>query len=100
MKRLKVQTKLRELSSVGSEHLPYKQRVDGSNPSVPTENQRVTTHKVVTLFYLLNERFFFNLFFYRFNNLFTQNGFYFGQRFNGEVVSTCHPFTYLAFAFV
>ena len=26
-----------ELSSVGSEHLPYKQRVDGSNPSVPTK---------------------------------------------------------------
>ncbi len=26
----------RELSSAGSEHLPYKQRVAGSNPAVPT----------------------------------------------------------------
>ena len=32
-----------ELSSVGSERLPYKQRVGGSNPSAPTtENQRLT----------------------------------------------------------
>ncbi len=30
---------LRELSSAGSEHLPYKQRVGGSNPSAPTEKQ-------------------------------------------------------------
>ena len=30
-------------SSAGSEHLPYKQRVGGSNPSTPTsENQAVT----------------------------------------------------------
>ncbi len=28
--------KLRELSSAGSEHLPYKQRVTGSNPVAPT----------------------------------------------------------------
>jgi hypothetical protein len=28
--------KERELSSVGSEHLPYKQRVAGSSPAVPT----------------------------------------------------------------
>ena len=27
----------RELSSVGSEHLPYKQRVTGSNPVAPTK---------------------------------------------------------------
>ena len=27
---------IRELSSAGSEHLPYKQRVGGSNPSAPT----------------------------------------------------------------
>jgi hypothetical protein len=27
---------MRELSSAGSEHLPYKQRVTGSNPVVPT----------------------------------------------------------------
>ena len=32
-----------ELSSAGSERLPYKQRVGGSNPSAPTtENQEVT----------------------------------------------------------
>ena len=29
--------KNRELSSAGSEHLPYKQRVGGSNPSAPTK---------------------------------------------------------------
>ena len=29
--------KLRAFSSAGSEHLPYKQRVGGSNPSTPTE---------------------------------------------------------------
>ena len=28
--------KLRALSSAGLEHLPYKQRVGGSNPSAPT----------------------------------------------------------------
>jgi hypothetical protein len=27
----------RELSSAGSEHLPYKQRVGGSNPTAPTK---------------------------------------------------------------
>ncbi len=27
----------RELSSAGSEHLPYKQRVTGSNPVAPTQ---------------------------------------------------------------
>ncbi len=30
----------RELSSAGSEHLPYKQRVGGSNPSAPTSKLR------------------------------------------------------------
>ncbi len=30
-------TMLRELSSVGSERLPYKQRVGGSTPSAPTK---------------------------------------------------------------
>lgn len=29
----------RELSSAGSEHLPYKQRVGGSNPSAPTKKK-------------------------------------------------------------
>ena len=28
--------KMRAFSSAGSEHLPYKQRVGGSNPSTPT----------------------------------------------------------------
>ena len=30
----------RALSSVGSERLPYKQRVGGSNPSAPTKQSR------------------------------------------------------------
>jgi hypothetical protein len=30
----------REFSSAGSEHLPYKQRVGGSNPSTPTGGLR------------------------------------------------------------
>jgi hypothetical protein len=29
---------IREFSSVGSEHLPYKQRVGGSRPSTPTKD--------------------------------------------------------------
>jgi hypothetical protein len=32
----------RELSSVGSEHLPYMQRVIGSIPKIPTKHQPVT----------------------------------------------------------
>jgi len=32
--------------------MAYKQRVDGSNPSVPIDNQRVATVKVAALFYL------------------------------------------------
>ncbi len=31
---------MRALSSVGSERLPYKQRVGGSNPSAPTSSFR------------------------------------------------------------
>ena len=30
----------REFSSAGSEHLPYKQRVGGSNPSTPTKQKQ------------------------------------------------------------
>ena len=30
----------RAFSSVGLEHLPYKQRVGGSNPSTPTNKKR------------------------------------------------------------
>ena len=41
------------ISSVGSEHLPYKQRVGGSTPSSPTvENQRV--RQCLALFYFTN----------------------------------------------
>jgi hypothetical protein len=36
-----------EFSSAGSEHLPYKQRVGGSNPSTPTKS---STYKVLFLF--------------------------------------------------
>ncbi len=32
------------LSSAGSEHLPYKQRVGGSNPSAPTTFQTISFH--------------------------------------------------------
>ncbi len=39
----------RELSSVGSEHLPYKQRVTGSNPVAPTDQNPAT--KVVGFFH-------------------------------------------------
>ena len=33
----------REYSSVGSEHLPYKQRVIGSNPITPTKTSKPLT---------------------------------------------------------
>ena len=35
----------RAFSSAGSEHLPYKQRVGGSNPSTPTEDIFKRKHK-------------------------------------------------------
>ena len=39
-----IEKSMRAFSSAGSEHLPYKQRVGGSNPSTPTtENQGVTS---------------------------------------------------------
>jgi hypothetical protein len=41
-----------ELSSAGSEHLPYKQGVAGSNPAVPTDLQTVTKVKLVTVFFI------------------------------------------------
>jgi hypothetical protein len=41
----------REHSSAGSEHLPYKQRVRGSNPCAPTEIKKGLT-MMETLFYL------------------------------------------------
>jgi hypothetical protein len=42
--------KERALSSVGSEHLPYKQRVVGSNPTVPTRGKLINQ---LPSFYLL-----------------------------------------------
>jgi hypothetical protein len=33
---------IRAISSAGSEHLPYKQRVGGSNPSSPTRKKDVS----------------------------------------------------------
>ena len=39
----------REFSSAGSEHLPYKQRVGGSNPSTPT----TISHSVLSGFFVL-----------------------------------------------
>ena len=36
LKRLFVNKKIRAISSAGSEHLVYTQRVGGSNPSSPT----------------------------------------------------------------
>ena len=35
--QIKINLDFRAFSSAGSEHLPYKQRVGGSNPSTPTE---------------------------------------------------------------
>ena len=35
----------RAFSSAGSEHLPYKQRVGGSNPSTPTRNNESLGNK-------------------------------------------------------
>ena len=44
-----VRIKKREFSSVGLEHLPYKQRVGGSTPSTPTKCKRF--HENGTFFY-------------------------------------------------
>ena len=40
----------RELSSVGLERLPYKQRVGGSPPSAPTKNEVDFTVSLVFIF--------------------------------------------------
>ncbi len=52
----------RELSSAGSEHLPYKQGVTGSNPVVPTNEKRVILQKVILLFFWLIVYYFYILF--------------------------------------
>ena len=44
------QTAPRELSSAGSERLPYKQRVGGSNPSAPTTSAKTTYGNVSRFF--------------------------------------------------
>ena len=41
---------LGELSSAGSERLPYKQRVGGSNPSAPTTSSKTTYGNVSRFF--------------------------------------------------
>ena len=41
--------KQRAFSSAGSEHLPYKQRVGGSNPSTPTKRDSTTKSRVFFL---------------------------------------------------
>ena len=43
-----------ELSSAGSEHLPYKQRVGGSNPSAPTKKRKAATE--VAAFFIMSFR--------------------------------------------
>ncbi len=41
----------RALSSAGSEHLPYKQRVGGSNPSAPTKQSSYNNIVVAFVLY-------------------------------------------------
>ena len=43
--------KVWEFSSAGSEHLPYKQRVGGSNPSTPTKQKQEDVERHLFLFY-------------------------------------------------
>ena len=45
---------MRAFSSAGSEHLPYKQRVGGSNPSTPTTENQGVTENVAPFFIALN----------------------------------------------
>ena len=40
----------RAFSSAGSEHLPYKQRVGGSNPSTPTKNEETYMRSLFCLY--------------------------------------------------
>ena len=46
----------REHSSVGSERLPYKQRVGGSTPSAPTKDKRLTQKYEPASFFMGNLR--------------------------------------------
>ena len=44
----------REHSSVGLEHLPYKQRVGGSTPSAPTKSLAVILRGFYFVYYFVN----------------------------------------------
>ena len=46
--------KIRAFSSAGSEHLPYKQRVGGSNPSTPTREEQESTVPLFLYVYVLD----------------------------------------------
>ena len=48
-----IPTRIRAFSSAGSEHLPYKQRVGGSNPSTPTKEN---LNEILFLFYIEEQR--------------------------------------------
>ena len=50
----KTELKYWEHSSVGSEHLPYKQRVTGSNPVAPTLKPHYCGFFVMAYFYILH----------------------------------------------
>jgi hypothetical protein len=50
------QKRSREFSSAGSEHLPYKQRVTGSNPVIPTNDIKPFERKA--FFVIFNLHFF------------------------------------------
>ncbi len=49
---LQHQNKERDFSSVGSEHLPYKQRVNGSNPLSPTKTINFIKAAISGFFYV------------------------------------------------
>ena len=47
---------MRALSSVGSERLPYKQRVGGSNPSAPTFDEKTAYRSLFFMDFALHLR--------------------------------------------
>ncbi len=47
-------SEMRAFSSAGSEHLPYKQRVGGSNPSTPTREEQESTVPLFLYVYVLD----------------------------------------------
>ena len=52
-KKLYICSRNWELSSVGSEHRPYKAGVVGSSPTVPTKHKKPTENQWVFLFILI-----------------------------------------------